>query len=331
MNKLEQLCSELCIMDIKYREKINLPKNVKFGTEIEFENACYNDVLMMIKNKKKLSEWILKDDTTVSMYYEGKYYGGEFVSPILRDTKQTWSNLKNACQLLRQNLAFNQGKSGAHIHVDSNILKDNDNFIINLVKLWTVYEHIIYRFSFGENIEPRKTLLDYASPNAPYYNEFLKSYLKDKKAFDYKLFDIKLNRESKLYYLLADVHNLEAIRGGICFHHCKGISNDEINTIEFRCPNGTVNHIIWQNNINFFTKLLIYCASSNFDNELINKKLNEYEYKRLEQYSDIYLSDATELSNLIFDCELDKMYFLKQYLKINKYNFEIVKEKSLKR
>ena len=59
--------------------------------------------------------------------------------------------------------------------------------------------------------------------------------------------------------------------------------------------------------------------------------MKNYEVKKLEQYSDIYLDDAIELSDLIFDNELDKMYFLKQYLKINKYNFEAIKQKALKR
>lgn len=331
MLTIEQLCSELCCMNIQYREKIDVQNNIKFGTEIEFENACYLDVSLMIQNKKKLSNWHLKGDATVNTYYEGKTYGGELTSPILHDTKQSWGQLKTACKLLRRNLALIQGRSGAHIHIDSGILKDDENLILNLVKLWMAYEHIIYRFSYGDEDKPRKMVKRYASPLAPFYNIFLTAYSINPNNYDYMLTNIKLNKSNKLYYLLSNIYDFGAIRGGICFNHCKGISDDELNTIEIRCPNGTLNHITWQNNINFFTKLFMYCASPNFDKEFIDNKNVMYEYKNLEQYSEIYFSDAIELADLIFDNELDKMYFLKQYLKINQNNFEIVKEKALKR
>lgn len=332
MNKLKTICDDLRIFDIKYRDKINLPKNVKFGTEIEFENACYHDTFELIQKKKKLSKWVLKGDATVNTFFEGKDYGGELISPILHDTKESWSQLKTACQLLRHNLALIQGRAGAHIHIDSNILKDDDNLILNLIKLWMVYEHVIYRFAYGEeNTMPRGSISWHASPVAPYINEFLLEYDNNNKIYE-EIKKMTFMKDCHLYYLFSlYVKNPNAINTGINFHHCKGISDDELNTIEIRCPNGTLNHITWQNNINLFTKLLIYCASSNFDKEFIDKKIKKYKYKRLEQYSDIYFSDAVELANLIFDNELDKMYFFKQYLKINKNNFEIVKEKALKR
>ena len=51
----------------------------------------------------------------------------------------------------------------------------------------------------------------------------------------------------------------------------KKVSNpqlyDKSKTIEFRSSNGTLNEIIWQNNVNFFTKMLLSCASDNFDIE----------------------------------------------------------------
>lgn len=333
MGSKKKVCEDTRDIEIKYRNKLNLSQKIQFGTEIEFENASYHDVSISLQNKRKLDKWLLKVDQSVISIYNGLDHGGELISPILHDTKAAWSELKSACLLIRNNFGLNLGKSGAHIHIDSSILKDNDEFILNVVKIWTVYEHVIYRFAYGDETDkPRISLQRYAYPVAPYYNDFLIKYYDDRKAFRYVLNDIKINKQSNLYYLLSMcASRLDALGSGINFNHCKGLNKDEKNTIEIRCPNGTLNHIVWQNNINFFTKLLSYCASSDFDRELIDRKLQVYEDRELEQYSDIYLDDAIELSNMIFDNELDKMYFLKQYLKINKYNFETIKEKALKR
>lgn len=64
----------------------------------------------------------------------------------------------------------------------------------------------------------------------------------------------------------------------------------EGNTIEVRCPNGTVNPVIWQNNINFFAKLFLYCSGNNFDIEFINYKLDYLKDGIIHyDYNDIYI------------------------------------------
>ncbi len=96
------------------------------------------------------------------------------------------------------------------------------------------------------------------------------------------------------------------------------------NTIEFRCPNGTLNPIIWQNNVNLFVNMLLYSQSSDFNEEIVSRRFNEItkENVRLELYKLINLDKAIELSDLIFKNNLDKVYFLRQYLK----DFEIGSE-----
>ena len=86
------------------------------------------------------------------------------------------------------------------------------------------------------------------------------------------------------------------------------------NTIEFRSANGTMNPIIWQNNLNFIVNFLLYAKGSKFDTKMILKRYIETEYK-FELYDEIYLSQALELCDLIFNNNYDKVCFLKQYLK----------------
>ena len=265
MKNEEKICKDITDVEIKYREKINLPKEVKFGTEIEFEEANYDDVSAALQNKKKLEKWLLKKDISVYKLYSGKEYGGEVISPILHDTKKAWKELKSACNLIKKERGYAFQRSGAHIHVDSGILKDNESYIFNFIKLWMAYEHVIYRFAYGNTDKPRKTLYKHASPIAPYIHEFLLEYNYNKDKIYKRLNGLKLEKECKTYYLLClHIKNINVLNDGLNFGHCKGIESDEINTIEIRCPNGTLNHITWQNNINFFTKMLVYCASDNF-------------------------------------------------------------------
>ena len=72
---------------------------------------------------------------------------------------------------------------------------------------------------------------------------------------------------------------------------------------------------------------MLYAANDNFDNKFIDEKLKSFERRDLVDYREIYFDDAIELSNLIFNDELDKLYFLKQYLKVNELNFETIKTK----
>lgn len=332
MKNSERICEIVRDIKVEYRQKIGLPKDVKFGTEIEFESAIYHNVYVALQSIKKVNKWLLKRDESVAMVYNGEDCGGEVVSPILHDTKTAWSDLKTACTLIKKQRGYAHKSSGAHIHIDSGILKDQEEYILNFIKLWMLYEHVIYRFVYGELTTPRRSLPLYAAPVMPYIYEFLLEYSNNPDKIYQCLNNQTIHKNCKLYYLLSQyIKDPNALNNGINFGHCNGLNSKELNTIEFRCPNGTLNHIVWQNNVNLFTKLLLYCTKSDFDIEFINKKIQDYTYKRLEQYSDIYLDDAIELANLVFDNELDKMYFLKQYLQIYEYNFKTIKEKALKR
>ena len=103
-------------------------------------------------------------------------------------------------------------------------------------------------------------------------------------------------------------------------------------TVEFRVPNGTFDEIIWQNNINLFIKMMLYCKSDKYDEDIIckRKRIVEDNFSVLSSYSSIYLEQALELADMIFDNNLDKLYFLKQYIKdINESDNRYIKTKKL--
>ena len=76
----------------------------------------------------------------------------------------------------------------------------------------------------------------------------------------------------------------------------KNIGSYEKDTIEFRCPNGTLNPVIWQNNINLFVHLLEYAKSPDFNYDVIFKRTNKVNNNsmKLLLYSKIDLFQATE-------------------------------------
>ena len=91
------------------------------------------------------------------------------------------------------------------------------------------------------------------------------------------------------------------------------------NTIEFRSPNGTLEEVIWQNNINFFGKLIEAALNTDLDMEKINYYIDMVKTDDLiNEYSKVNFSNALELADMIFEKNIDKLTFLKQYIKDGK-------------
>ena len=80
--------------------------------------------------------------------------------------------------------------------------------------------------------------------------------------------------------------------------------------------NGTIDPIVVQNEINLFCSLLL-SAKKDIDIEYLDYRIEDLKNKRtsLEMYRNINLDDAIIFSDIIFDDDLDKDYFMKQYIK----------------
>ncbi|MBR3230257.1 MAG: amidoligase family protein [Bacilli bacterium] len=277
--------------NLEYRNTLNFKKTTTFGYEIEFEDADIDIIKEYLNRKNK--EWFLLFDPSLKK-------GAEIPTPILKDNEKTWKETKKLCTFLKQHSAIKEN-CGGHIHIGKQVLGNSNKSLLNFLKLWSTYEHIIYRFSYGEDKKPRHAIKEYAKPISndfwQTYNEYKDNLLVPKEEIIKKV-TVTRNRGVSLKYLLF-------------------YERPEIDTVEFRCPNGTLNPIIWQNNTNLFVKLLEYSKNPNFDNNTIQlrHKKREEIYSNLEKYNIIYLKDALELSDLIFKNNIDKIYFLKQYIK----------------
>ncbi|MCM1370886.1 MAG: hypothetical protein NC181_03235 [Clostridium sp.] len=102
--------------------------------------------------------------------------------------------------------------------------------------------------------------------------------------------------------------------------------NYDKNTIEFRSQNATINPVIWQNNINVFSKMLVTSREKLMDEEFLDYKL-KHEFISYSSnkylYNNVNLKNVLEFVDLVFDNNLDKVYFLRQYLKNFEENYGI--------
>jgi len=277
------------------RDNLDLDQSITFGLEIECEKSNDKKIKKDLNSLTLNDKWLVVPDRSLDQ-------GIEIVSPILKDNKRNWIDLEKVCSVINKYAIIDRNAAG-HVHVGSHILGKERESWINFIMLWSVYENIIYRFSYGEYLSARPSLKEYALP------------ISSSLWYDYeKIIDYNINLESmieRIMYGKYSAFNLMNVYLSKINRFLKG------NTIEIRCPNGTLNSVIWQNNVNFFTKLLLYCRSEKFNNDIVcqRKRINSDEYISLVYYDEIFLDQALELCDMIFDNNLDKLYFLRQYLK----------------
>lgn len=311
----DKLRNILLETDFTLRPTIGIDNNNTFGIEIEFENVFLDRI-------KNIGKWTLDKDESVTTYKcindDRILIGGELVSPILTDSEITWIDIKNKCKKLVSLGACISDYTGGHIHIGSQILGNNPNNIARFLKQWELFEHIIYRFSYGYTSIPRKNINMFAEN----IGSRLKRVRNSKRGY---------SQFESYYDWIQYFHTHWAPKTtGANLKRYKGYEPDVDNTIEIRCPNGTLDPIIWQNNINFFTKFMISCQEEKCDEELIDYLLCtkfDYEY-RLSNFGLIDIEKAIILCDMIFDNEMDKLLFLKQYLKVFEKDKEKVKSKN---
>ena len=319
---------ELLNINLDYLDKINIP-DYKFGLEIEFSGALYHKVRILLDEilgydretieeirkveteKENYEKWRLVDDCTVqdNKHHQAKK-GGEINSPIITNEKERWQELKLICEMLKsREYIRTDERCGIHIHTEKTIYDDIEEYK-NLLKLWILYEDIIYRFGYGEKNAPRENLLRFARPFSFEFNLPPEEILKGLNTVETKRDLVKLLKCDKKYGLnltriLDETKNLDVLKKP---------------TIEIRIYNGTLNENIIQNDVRFNMKLLEYCKKENFDKDFVEYKLEEYKTFYINDSVKENAEKAEEFFKLICKDELDRLKLLKQYYKIYNEN-----------
>ena len=289
---------------MELRKKLGFDESVTFGLEIEFENA-------MKKKINKSLRTLFPGDDIRCRTDDSLIFGAEISSPILKDEEETWKNLDIICNML--NSASKVGKnSGGHIHIGTQVLGSDRKSWLNFLKIWSVYENIIFRFSYGNFLSARPCISRYAMPIAKSLWDYYEKLNNDNSSLDKIIYSVSGQK-----YQAVNFNN-------IFINKCDDFYQK--NTIEFRCPNGSLDSVIWQNNVNLFVNLLNCCRNSTFDDDLVDKKYDKISniQSNLSCYNEMYLDQVLEFCDMIFSNNYDKVYFLKQYFKsFQKYDKNI--------
>ena len=275
---IENLNIKLSNTDFCYREKITIPDTINFGLELELDKINYDQVLRLVRNQFNKG-WIVKTDKSLT-----PNQNAEIVSPVLQNRKQTWQLLQKMGILLKR-LKPNYTNCSFQINFDGSLLPTNQDRL-RFLKLYAMYEDIIYRFSKGEDKEYRESLDIYASPIILTLKGVI-NYDED--------YIIDLFSNNKRY--------------GVVF---KTQGRD---LIEFRTPNATDNPILMQNYITTFYYLLRYATSNQYNQKEIDQYIDKfYKIYLLESYELPKIEKALSLSKMIFPNTLDQLYFMNQYI-----------------
>ncbi len=264
---------------IPYREKLNLPDYITMGMEIENNAIKY---WAARKFKKVFHPWKVTFDASIPN-------GCEIISPVLRDDAETWDGLKRVCRLLKEkNTSFDMNPGGGHIHIGAQVFKNGFESILNFIKLWSIYEDVLVEFTRGVYTKDRPSQKHYAGSS--------------RKRIDYVI-DV-----ADKYDVGIDIMAYVSRKYALNFSNLKDFDLGKKNTVEIRCPNGTIEEIVWQNNANFVAKFVDFPNNDRFDAEAIDRRYRQKDYAK-------GFEGACELADLIFDDVFDKICFLRQYIK----------------
>ena len=258
------------------KEQLEYRKTISMPDDIGFGF----EIELAAENKHTKNEFE-KDFTTDDSDVQHEYtlssgYGLEVTTPVLFNKKDTWNKLYELGEKLKEYKGIiTDGAFQVNLDDENGICRRPLEFL----KLFSAYEDVIYRISKGSDIKLRRNIEFFASPCLPFFNQVEKE-----------------NEEKAQYNLRQKFYRNKM--------YAISLKNK---VIEFRTPNSTFSPWLWQNYTNIFYNLL-YLNPNKVDLEKINAYLKEEKTYTLD------VDKAAEFANLIFKNDLDKLYFMKQYL-----------------
>ncbi len=346
-DELDNLFKEINKLPMKFRRNLVLSEDITFGNEIEVNNVQLNKAVLMTELFNDIHEL---DENERYVVHQEQTASAEIVTPILNNTKKNWNNFYDIYEMLYDTGATLAGNTSNHIHIGTHLINTPEKLSL-LLKTLVVFEPIIFKFGYGRGDKPRSYLkfrdeihcvfspmmtpkrvrsfvdmldnYNYKSPGIMMsgFKNFLRNDLKFRPVFNFNNFDF-----SKLQYEIEQSANTD-------------------DHIEIRCFNGTLSPEIAQNNINLVTHIIQAVVEDKIDKEYVNAEYEKYKKKRynldkdfamfetkdgeqynrlLDGFGKVKMEKALKLADMIFDNELDKYYFIKQYLKLFNADLEYV-------
>lgn len=272
------LNNQLINSPMEFRSKLTLPHKANFGLELELDKVDLLEVRELV-GRNIGGDFSVKNDKSLTTGMNA-----EINTPVLRNSKATWELLKRMGELLKK-INASYDRCSFQVNFDGSLLPSVEDKV-RFLKIYAMYEDIVYRFSKGEDLSYRDSLEEYASPIIL----TLKGVL-------------SINNDA-----VVEMFSNQK-RYGICF------KTKDCDLIEFRTPNMTDNVCLWQNYVTFFYYLLNLVHSGKINMREVDEYISSYSrIYILENYEKEKEEKALQLSKKLFCNSTDRINFMHQYL-----------------
>ena len=257
-----------------------------FGVELEFISPSPSAVNAIAKELYNLG---LCSHSTIQSYHaetvEGMwiierdgslgYGGGELVSPILKDTPETWENIRKICEVVQRHGGYVNNQTGGHVHVGYNNLGQNKANWEKLITNVSAHEEIYMRAAGGELGEMRPS----------HYAKSIR-LKRDRNASRGRTLRDRLRNLSETIMNSEAIRRFGDDRHGERYYtlNTENLGNGKP-TIEFRAFNGTITPEVIQNNIRIATSFIRGSAYESLENP------SEATSRRIEMLNSSVLSE----------------------------------------
>lgn len=72
---------------------------------------------------------------------------GEIISPVMRDTPETWTNIEKVCDIVKRHGGMASKDTGAHVHIGAPEIGSSPAAATELARMHIAYEDTLYRFA----------------------------------------------------------------------------------------------------------------------------------------------------------------------------------------
>lgn len=291
---------------------------ITFGLEIEFvggnpdaiardlyrEGICGYDQQVRYHAPSVQGKWKLERDGSVS---DGSG-GGELVSPVLRDTPETWRNLEKICEVAKRHGAQIDYRCGGHVHMGMDPLDTARQRWRRFFRTIGGFEDVMYRVAGGTEGVVRRDYTYYARP--------------------FRTKAAQAIPNTRTLNDISDVNRLVGtLVGDVKFY---GINltnipkNFRADTVEFRYFNGSLDHRQLQTNVKLAAGIMMasekartqdHHESGLFSSEAMKRRGNMLKEHSLGTNSHSDHSAVKKLVDIVFTRKKDKDAILAVYAK----------------
>ena len=291
---------------------VGFPSEFTMGIEIEFlgrgcillDELDFNQLgkklgLSDEKTNEIVSDW----DDRLDYSMHSSRIGLEYVSPILKDDEKGWQNIDDFCSFLQNIGCETTPTCGGHIHIGADILGYDNKAWENFFRIWIAAEPIIYKMSNAPGDVVRPMALKYSKKASGKLQAVL-----DKGS-------INVRNAKDLWCIGEEWKGIEKRRNSVNLGNLgKNQEKDyeeNINTIEFRLPNGTLEPKTIKENILLYGTILTTSVEMAKNpehkkqdyNTLLNTKMSERERAKV-------------LMDLLFDDEYLKQIYMERFYSV---------------